>query len=413
MFSTVLKMGWLLFFTIFLNMALSGQFQRCGLDEWVAAQKLKSPEAVEQRKLVEKRINNWRINNEVSSRNLITIPIVVHVVWNKEEENISDAQIASQIEVLNEDFRAFNIEVADIPSEFRALVADVEFEFCLAKINPSGQSTTGITRTFTNNIGIANNQNLIKYGTRGGADPWDTESYVNIWVGRRTDGILGISTRPGDDEIEGLVIDYRAFGRVGEAMQNAPYNLGRTTTHEIGHYFNLKHLWGEGFDNDNCNQDDDIADTPLQSTTYNSMCPQTAQFSCGSSDMFMNFMNYTNDACMGLFTLGQKEQMVATLFSVRTGILASHTCDENISNTQLASISPFQIYPNPAQHQFIVDTELEAESLKIINSLGQVCLEIDAPMAKQINISHLPTGYYQVLISVEDRFIAQPLLIQK
>ncbi len=412
MFPTVFRIVGLSFLISLIWMPTTAQFQRCGTDEWALEYEAQYAIARIHKATVEAKIQQWINERSISSRNVITIPVVVHVVWNEAEENISDAQIESQIETLNQDFRALNVEVASVDEEFRAFVADVELEFCLAKIDPRGRATNGITRTFTNLIGIANNQNLIKYGTRGGADDWDTDRYVNIWVGRRTDGILGISTRPGDfNEVQGLVIDYRAFGRGGSAEQNHPYNLGRTTTHEMGHYLGLKHLWGEGLDNDNCSEDDGILDTPKQSDTYNSQCPSSPKSSCRSSDMYMNFMNYTDDACMSLFTLGQKERMLATLFAVRPRLVNTMVC-ENITTTNAQQAMELKLYPNPAQDQFSISTEMPIQSIHIINSLGQTCHHLMSPKNTVVGVAHLPSGHYQVVITTQHRTIVRPLLIQ-
>lgn len=262
-------------------------------------------------------------SQSVAVRSVVTIPVVVHVVWNSEDENISDEQVFSQIEVLNKDFRAQNVEVANIPSVFQPLIADVEFEFCLAKTDPDGNASTGITRTFTQNtVGIGGSSSL-HYSAQGGKDAWDTERYLNIYVAKFAGGVGGIASFPGQGPAaeQAVEIDYRQFGTINAVP---PYHLGRTCTHEIGHYFNLEHPWGPGFDD--CCEDDFVADTPEACDTYLGECPTFPISSCSEPDMFMNFMFYTNDECMGMFTLGQKERMLAALNEARPGLLEGEAC---------------------------------------------------------------------------------------
>lgn len=259
------------------------------------------------------------------SRSIITIPVVVHVVWNKPEENIPDAQIQSQLEVLNRDFRATNVETAQVPAVFKDKIADVGFEFCLASRDPDGEATNGITRTFTpNTVGIGGTVS-IHYSAMGGKDAWDPGQYLNIWVAKFAGGIGGISTFPGQGPAaeDGVEIDYRQFG-TGPNLQ-PPYHLGRTCTHEIGHYFNLEHVWGPSI-NSCCDEDDFVSDTPNSCDTYLGQCPVHPVFSCTQPDMFMNFMNFTDDDCMALFTKGQKTRMLNALDTWRSGLLSSSAC---------------------------------------------------------------------------------------
>lgn len=261
--------------------------------------------------------------NFLESRAVVEIPVVVHVVWNSQEENISDEQIHSQIEVLNKDFRATNTEVADVPSVFQSLIADVEFEFCLAKTDPEGNATDGIVRTFTlNSVGIGGSSE-IHYSDQGGSDAWDTEKYLNIWVSKFAGGIGGVASFPGEgpDAEQGVEVNYRQFGTINVEQ---PYHLGRTCTHEVGHYFNLEHPWGPLFDD--CCEDDFVSDTPEACDTYLGECPSFPISSCSGPDMFMNFMFYTNDDCMGMFTLGQKARMLEALNTMRPGLLNSDGC---------------------------------------------------------------------------------------
>lgn len=248
------------------------------------------------------------------------IPVVVHVVYYNAAQNISEAQIQSQLEVLNRDFRRLNADRDQTPDLFKGVAADSEVEFVLAQRTPQGEPTTGITRTQTTVNGFGINNDAMKFTGTGGQSAWDTRQYLNIWVVAIKDEeeVLGYSQFPnaGPAATDGVVIDYRAFGTTGTAA--APYHLGRTTTHEVGHWLNLLHIWGDA----ECG-DDLVADTPTQKEA-NNKCPAFPHPSCNNtSDMFMNYMDYTYDACMNLFTQGQKNVMQYALATYRPSILTS------------------------------------------------------------------------------------------
>lgn len=254
---------------------------------------------------------------------VITIPVVVHIVYRTSAENVSDAQVQSQIDVLNEDFRRQNTDVANTPSLFASLTADVEVQFCLATRDPQGNPTTGITRTQTTKTSFDIYSDDVKYSSRGGKDAWPTDQYLNIWVCNLSGGLLGYAQFPGGGSAaeDGVVINYRYFGRGGSAQ--APFNKGRTATHEVGHWLNLRHIWGDA----QCG-DDYVADTPPQEGP-NYGCPTFPHPSCGNtSDMFMNYMDYGDDHCLVMFTQGQKNRMRAVLSPTgyRAGLLSSPGC---------------------------------------------------------------------------------------
>jgi hypothetical protein len=249
---------------------------------------------------------------------VIVIPVVVHVLHRNEAVgtglNISQAQIQSQIDVLNEDFRRMNADRINTPAAFTGVAADYNFEFRLACQDPNGHPTNGVVRRFTNRTGFqfvanadgtANETSMgIKMTSISGSDPWPTDRYLNIWVCNFTDGTLGYGTFPADfatnPNVDGVVINTTSMGRTGNVA--APFDRGRTATHEVGHWLNLFHVWGDAF----CG-DDLVADTPTQQQP-NFGCPAFPHRTCGNTtngDMFMNYMDYTDDVCMNIFTNDQ------------------------------------------------------------------------------------------------------------
>jgi len=265
--------------------------------------------------------NQGLMGQHFGNPNVITIPVVVHVVWNTASENLSTAQIQSQIDVLNEDFRRTNPDASNTLAQFQGVAADSEIEFCLATTDPTGAPTTGITRRQTSVSSFGTSGNPVKFNSSGGTDAWPRDSYMNIWVCDISSGILGYAQFPGGPaSTDGIVCDYAYFGRYGSAQ--SPYNLGRTATHEVGHWLNLRHIWGDG----GCGVDDLVADTPV-SDGPNYSC-SLSHVSCGSVDMVQNYMDYTNDSCMNVFTTGQKNRMRALFASggFRASILNSTAC---------------------------------------------------------------------------------------
>jgi Pregnancy-associated plasma protein-A len=272
---------------------------------------------------------------------IVTIPVVVHVVYNREED-IPDDQIHSQIAVLNKDFRKLNEDINKVPPPFRSMTADTRIEFKLACRDPLGDRTSGITRTRTEiasfdipDDGSNPEAERIKYAIHGGHDAWDSTRFLNIWVCDLAGGLLGYAQFPaGPPETDGVVINHWAFGDKGTVMSTQSpfgmqFNKGRTTTHEIGHYLDLYHIWGDDqFLADPCGGTDNVADTP-NTTGSNAgkpsfpnrpnACPDTGP----EGDMFMNFMDYTDDDSMYMFTNGQAVRMRAALNGSRRSLVDS------------------------------------------------------------------------------------------
>jgi hypothetical protein len=237
----------------------------------------------------------------------VTVDVVVNVVYQTDEQNVSSAQIKSQIAVLNRDYAAANPDKSKVPEAWKGLVTDSRLRFRLART----------TRRRTTKASFTTDDS-VKRRASGGIAPYRPATHLNLWVCALSGGVLGYAQFPGGPAAtDGVVIDYRAFGTQGSAQ--APFNLGRTATHEVGHYFNLRHIWG---DTEDCSGSDLVADTP-NAAGPNFGKPSFPTVTCSNGpngDMFMNYMDYVDDAAMFLFTSQQVVRMRTTLDSARPGL---------------------------------------------------------------------------------------------
>ncbi|HFA50444.1 MAG TPA: T9SS type A sorting domain-containing protein [Bacteroidetes bacterium] len=361
-------------------------------------------------------INNWINNNRnsVNNRSVVEIPIVVHIVWNSPEENISDEQILSQIEILNTDYRAQNIEIPNIPSVFQPFVADIEIEFCLAKVDPDGNATTGITRSFTNNSSGIGGTSSIHFSNQGGHDAWDPEHYLNIWVAKFSGSIGGIGTFPGmaPPGEDGVQVNYLQFGNIN---LDPPYNLGRTLTHEIGHYLNLEHPWGPSVSD--CCGDDFVEDTPEACETYLGECPTHPVASCSEPDMFMDYMFYSDDACLAMFTEGQKMRMLATLNTLRQGLLEGDKCTP-VAVEEVQNKPELHILQNPVFDNIrfeIIDNKNSKWEVALYAPSGQIIFNKKniASGFFEIQMRDIPAGLYFIKIKNGRNLVVEKILIYK
>ncbi len=311
---------------------LSAQ-RKCGAMEHLHRITMEDPSILQNRDAIEQFTQNFAASGGAGqdARAIITIPVVVHVVYNTSAQNISDAQIQSQIDVLNRDYHKLNADWTSTPSAFQGLVADCQIQFCLAQRDPNGNATTGVIRKSTTVTSFSTND-AVKKTSQGGDDAWPSSSYLNLWVCNISGGILGYAQFPGGAAAtDGVVINYTAFGNTGTAA--APYNLGRTATHEVGHWLNLYHIWGD--DGTACTGSDNVGDTPNQAGE-NYGCPTYPHVSCSNGpngDMFMNYMDYTDDACMYMFSAGQNTRM-QSLFAAggaRYSLLSSLGCQPPVA----------------------------------------------------------------------------------
>lgn len=238
---------------------------------------------------------------------LAKIKVVVHVVYRDAAQNISDAQIKSQIAVLNRDFAATNPDKSKVPAAWKGLVSNSRVQFSLWK--------TTRTKTTKTSFGFDDG---VKKASTGGIAAIDPKKVLNLWVCSLSGGLLGYAQFPGGPpSTDGVVVNYRAFGTSGTAQP--PFHKGRTATHEVGHYLNLRHIWG---DTDDCSGSDMVGDTP-NCAGPNAGKPSFPTVTCNNGpngDMFMNYMDYTDDEAMFMFTTQQVMRMRTALDGPRKGL---------------------------------------------------------------------------------------------
>lgn len=341
-------------------------------------------------------------------RETVTIPVVVHIVHNGEAiglgTNISDAQIQSQITTLNKDFRRLNSDINSVPAAFKGVSDDPLIQFCLAKQDEFGDASTGIERINGSQYDWTKDEfnNNIKPATI-----WDRNSYLNLWTcrfGGANESLLGYATFPSSatDQDDGVVISSTSFGTIGSVV--APYNKGRTATHEIGHWLNLKHIWG---DEPGCDTDDAVFDTPIQDVASGGTLSFPFTDDCSvdyPGIMFYNYMDYTDDVQTSIFTLGQSIRMEEALFNQRASILFSDGCSLPSSSISEINISSIHLYPNP------VSDILQIKAVNnlhkpycIFSSEGQLIRvgEINL-LYSQMNVSDFSKGVYYLHIDGEN-----------
>ncbi len=406
---------------VLLATGIHARAQRCSTVQYLQEQ-LKTDPGLQGRIMAADRSSqltqpgNTLVSKEDGST-LITIPVVVHILYHLPSQKISDALVQSQIDVLNRSFRHLNADSVNTPSYFRSLAADCGIEFKLAISDPKKRYTTGILRKYTP-IEQWKADDKMKFSISMGDDAWDASGYLNIWV-CDLKGYAGYATFPGTDSAkDGVVIDFNAFG-VNHSGNG--YDLGKTAVHEIGHWLGLKHLWGDTY----CG-DDGIADTPKQAEGTIG-CPTGIRITCNNApngDMYMNYMDFTNDGCTNLFTQGQKAKM-RSLFDPdgpRYAILFSKGLNPPlIFESPLPEADPTwlhpQVYPDPATDQITLDLAYDprwiGNNLRIINLQGQTVriIQISSKIMR-ININNLPPGTYFIAAKRQDGLSIQSAFVK-
>lgn len=373
-------------------------------------------------------------NSRVTKTNInITVPVIFHIILNQQQmSQIGDSagiaqRVSTQLQVLNEDYNRANADSVNIPAAFKPLYGNPAIKFGLAHTDPNGNSTNGweIITTNLKGFDVWNSSGYkAKYTTTGGADAWNITSYLNIWIinmlqDTSQTGVIGLTVPPSYTDSAnftdpypknemGVLIRYDAFGRKTNSSEffYPGIDLGRTTTHEVGHYFGLFHPWGDDDDDGVCRcpgdpggADDGIADTPPEGCRHYGCYTFPLYDNCTKNYpglLYMNYMEYVDDSCMNMFTNDQVYVMDRDISLGYTHSLVSHPELLDYPGTQTPNFDyTFSIYPNPA---VMGQTSLNFnqlpqgfESISIYNSIGQ--------HVKDINTSNQQTTYYPVDMS--------------
>lgn len=347
-------------------------------------------------------------NREISYRSdLLKINVVFHIVLPEDIQPPEDFQVSQQVEALNRDFRKKNIEWKSLSPELSILASDTGIEFCLASADPLGRPTSGITRTVTNVRNLGLDREKVSSTSAGGKSPWPTNRYMNVWVTELPLQVLGYASSPleSGELTDGVVINYQNFGM---AYARPSFRMGRTLVHEIGHYLGLLHTWGLIIDN--CDEDDGIADTPPQLAPHVG-CPPRENQGCQPGQIYGNYMDYTPDCCMGMFTEGQARIMRSVLKTHRKGVLVNkdeYSCndEENLN---------FVIFPNPSNSicTIIWHQDFESKALNVYLPSGQLVRQFDVTGRSQFELclDNFPKGILILqLVSSAKKVLSNRLL---
>ncbi len=383
-------------------------------------------------------------------RQVVTIPVVFHIFHSGEVigtgTNISDVRIQSQIDALNEDFGRYNLDILSTPAAFRGVSADPLIQFCLAQQKPDGTPTNGIMRYPVTQenlsslpVGLQCLNYLVIETILKPNTIWNRDKYLNIWVSDRkqlpptingqpnnnigdnqgcnySSDTIGYAQFPGEAaNTDGVWLNYTTVGRINNSTPN--YNLGTNATHEVGHWLNLLHTWGDDFNDPpgtiSCDGTDNVFDTPNHGRDSNFLyntsntCPVFPVYdSCSPlypGIMFMNYMDYGYDQCKSMFTYGQFVRTDSVLFNQRIGLSTSQGCVPGVlGNNQYEKLNIF-IYPNPTSSKVFFDnSNANFKEVSIYNYLGQEVSKTSFTTSiqnQEIDMSNLATGVYILKLS--------------
>lgn len=352
-------------------------------------------------------LNNQSRNTD-SISGLVNIPVVVHVLYASASQNIPDSRVYSQIDVLNEDFQKLNPDTVNIRTEFIGDLGNPNVSFCLARIDPQGNPTTGITRTSTTRTSFTSFSNDMMLDSRGGHNPWPTDKYLNIWVcvvvNSQGQGQTGFAVFPWDASpaYDGIVVNYAQFGdNNGDNL----YGDGRIGTHEVGHFLGLSHNFKGGCSGGNqfnCNiAGDSICDTPPQRAFIQGCQP--GMESCGGVlAQYENFMDYGIAGCRLMFTNDQSAKVRATInkYSFRKSITTNQVClPLGIEENQV--LQGVEIYPNPVSDLLQVNLKKQGSyTIEIFDFTGKLLkIRESKSLNNTINLSNLESGVYILMIT--------------
>lgn len=452
---------------IILSVTLSyGQIEQCGHQLLINQMELKHPGVTEHLDHVYSQCQQRQYQQSANTRSTRVAKVVFHILYENEAENIPDEVLLKQLDQLNQDYNRTNLDADSTRQIFQSIASGLDVRFELADIDPNGNPTNGINRVPTDvtsffefdllsfasaaiacgvedpatitpeqaacldSLGIVvPDLNDIKRSETGGIEPWDTEQYINIWVGDYSINLLGTETPlilgfalppfglwgdlvPYTEEemraIDGITVHYQAIGpdNANSGSLEGTNDAGRTLTHEMGHYLGLRHIWGDG----DCTEDDGIADTPAMqnnTTAYvQENFPNDTVATCigthdidscvddDQPDMVENYMNYITETCQNMFSRGQAMIMEAVLNGPRAGLFTP------FASTSETSLEDIQLYPNPAT-DVIYLSESRGQRLHgaIMTIDGITMGEFDGGI---VAIGHLPAGIYVARIYTDN-----------
>lgn len=428
--------------------------KKCGMEELNAALQARFPDAAARQAQMDEQIRQTdaayekhaAMNANMKTTATVYIPVVFHVVLNSLQmgqiggPDAIRARAQTQLDVLNEDYNKANPDGSNIPDYFKSLYGNAEIRFAFAHTTPSGKATDGVEFKTTSKADFGTTGGTqgsqfacsdAKYNTDG-LEAWNTERYLNVWVINFSDNnILGIAVSPNysstfsiPSQERGVCVNYAAFGRrtaITQFFKNG-IDKGRTLTHEIGHFFELRHIWG---DNTGCSQDDGMADTPPQDDkTYGCPTGKKTDVCSGASTngiMYMNYMDYTNDACMHMFTNNQVSRMKAQIASGGPSIgLTQHpelfAYPSGVNDLQVNS--EFTVAPNPSNGKITLSfnsTPKDLNSISVTNMVGQKVYTANGDnqnMNYQIDLTGVNSGIYFIHCNFAEGTVTRKVVIQ-
>lgn len=355
--------------------------------------------------------------NAEPTRDILTIPVVFHVVYNTPQENLADEVIQNQLEILNADYARENADTVNMRAEFQPVAGSTRIRFVMAAVDPDGNPTTGITRTQTNTasfgsfnifFGDFSDVEKVKSTAEGGHDAWDQAHYLNIWVcDMSVNGnalLLGYATPPADlpnwpggagieDLGDGVVLQYQVVGSNNPIGLPGYDILGRTASHEVGHYLGLRHIWG---DEDDCSGSDGIDDTPGAAGASQQDCDE-AKNTCMDNiagtnlhDMIENFMDYSAETCQNSFTKGQRDLMEGVLGDQRWDLV-----HDNPALGVTENVALFSCYPNPTADHLTISSANQMQRLNVYDLDGRKLLtQTLTGTTTSIELNSLTSGVY-------------------
>lgn len=427
-------------YTLFLSLGISfGVFaqtsEKCGTMHNYSSMCEKDPEYAKKVWQAEQSARNWKAQNAGNAKvnSTLVIPVVFHCVYKSTSDPtyLHDSVFQRQIMVLNETYSKSNPNYVNTRPVFDTMGANTDIQFCFASVDPNGNPTNGINRvqsstTFSTTVA----DDGVKDPTAGGVAPWDSHRYLNIWTCDMSlfgfTFVLGYATFPGTDSTkDGVVLQYQYVGYQSGTGVN---NLGRTAVHEVGHWLGMRHIWGDGQQSSTpCDSTDYVDDTPNADAASQTTC-DTARNSCSNEstfwsqfgidppDMVENYMDYSNDACMTMFTKGQKARMWSFINTLRTGLLSNPVSCNPVGISDAVFSANIHVFPNPAKDIINLNFtggDVDHILVEFYNTSGQLIKTHRSQGFQSIvNVADVPAGLYFIKISNGSNLTVKKIILE-